>query len=456
MKNKFRWIVAGLLFLASMINYIDRSALAIVAPMVKADLRIDDAQLGLIFSIFFIGYALFNFVGGYLSDRYGPKRVYGWAMGVWSVFCGLTAIATGFWELLFYRIVFGLGEGPMGSVTNKTVRNWFPRQESGLTVGIAISGGNLFGAVVAGPLVGFMALALGWRGAFVAIMFLGLVWLAAWLLLVTDAPGENRRVSRDELKTIEAGRETATVRASSAAPLGRYLASPLIIAIAVAFFAANYIQYFLLFWMPSYLTAARGLDIKTMSIVTAIPWAVGMIGVVGGGLASDFLLRRTGRAVFSRKVIIVMALLVDAVCLAALLFATTTTQAVSLMAIVMFVEAMIPIGCWTLLQDLVPPSRVGSVGGYVHLVSNISGIVGPALTGYIVQSSGGYGGSFALAGAVAIIGALAVLAFVRDGAAVAAAPGAAGGSRMQGHAGVKGARMSGEAADSNFNIERNE
>jgi ACS family hexuronate transporter-like MFS transporter len=417
-KNKFRWIVAGLLFLASMINYIDRSALAIVAPMVKADLHINDAQLGLIFSIFFIGYALFNFVGGYLSDRYGPKRVYGWAMAVWSVFCGLTAIATGFWQLLFYRIVFGLGEGPMGSVTNKTVRNWFPRQESGLTVGIAISGGNLFGAVVTGPIVGFTALALGWRGAFVAIMFLGLVWLAAWFFLVTDRPSENRRVSRDELEMIETGRDTSAVGASSAGSLGQYLTSPVIIAIAIAFFAANYIQYFLLFWMPSYLTTARGLDIKTMSIVTVIPWAVGMIGVVVGGLASDFLLRRTGRTVFSRKVVIVMALLVDAICLAGVLFVTTTTQAVSLMAIVMFVEAMIPIGCWALLQDLVPASRVGSVGGYVHLVSNTSGIFGPAITGYIVQSSGGFGSSFALAGVVAIISALAVLAFVRDGAPV--------------------------------------
>src|ERR1700749_101534 len=108
MKNRFRWVVAGMLFLASMINYLDRSALAIVAPMVKADLHIDDAQLGLIFSIFFIGYSVFCFVGGHLSDRFGPKRVYGVAMAVWSLFCGATAIATGFWQLLIYRIVFGL------------------------------------------------------------------------------------------------------------------------------------------------------------------------------------------------------------------------------------------------------------------------------------------------------------------------------------------------------------
>ncbi len=415
MKMKFRWIVAGLLFLASMINYLDRTALAIVAPLIKKDLQIDDAQLGLIFSIFFVGYALFNFVGGHMSDRFGPKRVYGIAMAVWSLFCGATAIATNFWQLLVFRVIFGLGEGPMGSVTNKTVRNWFPRQESGLTVGIAISGGNLFGAVITGPLVGFTALAIGWRGAFLMVMVIGFVWLVAWLALVTDGPAGNRFVSTAEAEEIARGRDTpAAGSAADAGSLGRYIASPLIIAIAVAFFAANYIQYFLLFWMPSYLTSVRGLDIKTMSIVTVIPWAVGMVGVLVGGVASDFLLRRTGKVVFSRKIVILLALVIDAICLAAILFITTTTQAVALMAIVMFVEAMIPIGCWALLQDLVPPSRVGGVGGFVHLISNTSGIVGPAITGYIVQQSGAYGGAFALAGAVAVVSAVAVLIFVRE------------------------------------------
>ncbi|MCB8878035.1 MFS transporter [Acidisoma silvae] len=414
MANRFRWIIAGLLFFASMLNYLDRTALAIVAPLVKADLHINSAQLGLIFSIFFIGYASFNFVGGFMADRFGPKRVYGVAMAVWSVFCGLTSVAAGFWQLLLFRIIFGLGEGPMGSVTNKTVRNWFPRQEAGLTVGIAISGGNLFGAVITGPLVGFTALAIGWRGSFVAVMLLGLIWLIPWLWFATDRPDGNSRVSAYELRLIESGR--APVPTATKGSLGRHLASPTIIAISVAFFAANYIQYFLLFWMPSYLTSARGLDIKTMSIVTVIPWAVGMIGVIVGGVASDFILRRTGRPIFARKAIIVIALLLDALCLSAVLLVTTTTQAVSLMAFVMFVEAMIPICCWALLQDLVPSGHVGSVGGFVHFVSNTSGIVGPAITGYIVQSSGGYGSSFALAGAVALVGAGAVLFAVSDGA----------------------------------------
>ena len=180
MKGKFRWIIGGLLFAASTINYLDRSALPIVAPMVKKDLHISTAQLGLIFSVFFVGYAAFNFVGGYLADRIGPKRVYAAGMAVWSVFSGLTALATGFWPLMLFRVLFGFGEGPMGSVSNKTVRNWFPRKEAGFMVGLANSGGNLFGAAISGPIVGLVALSFGWRVAFFATMVMGFIWLI-WL-----------------------------------------------------------------------------------------------------------------------------------------------------------------------------------------------------------------------------------------------------------------------------------
>ena len=414
MKTKFRWTIGGMLFFASMINYIDRSTMPLVAPMLKDDLGIDAAHLGIIFSIFFLGYALFNFVGGMLSDKHGPKKVYSVAMVVWSVFSGLTAIASGFWHLLIFRIIFGLGEGPMGSVSNKTVRNWFPSKESGFMVGVATSGGNLFGAAIAGPIIGLIAVSMGWRAAFILTMILGLIWVVPWMLLSSDTPRQNRHVSKEEADYIEGGRTAvAEEGATGGHSLGWYLKSPTIIAVALAFFAANYTQYFLLSWMPSYLTSARGLDIKTMAIVSSIPWIAGLVGVVVGGIISDWMVARSGNAITGRKVILVATLLLDAISLLAVMFVTSTTQAVALMAFVLFIEGMTPLACWALLQDLVPSNRVGSVGGYVHLLSNISGIVGPAATGFIIQYGGGYNVSFAVAGFVAIIGAVAVLLFIR-------------------------------------------
>ena len=111
MGMRMRWVLGALMFLAGMINYLDRSALGVAAPLIRQDLHLDPAQLGIVFSSFSFGYALFCFVGGYASDRFGPRNVLGVSMVVWSIFCGLTAIAWGVTSLLVLRILFGMGEG---------------------------------------------------------------------------------------------------------------------------------------------------------------------------------------------------------------------------------------------------------------------------------------------------------------------------------------------------------
>jgi MFS family permease len=158
MAGRYRWVVAALLFVAGMLNYLDRAALSVAAPFIKSDLKLGAADMGVLFSSFFIGYCVFCFVGGYASDRIGPKRVFGLAAGLWSIFCGATAFVTGFGQLIFFRILFGIGEGPMGSTTNKTINNWFPRREAGRVVGLTNAGQPLGGAIAA-PIVGLVAVA---------------------------------------------------------------------------------------------------------------------------------------------------------------------------------------------------------------------------------------------------------------------------------------------------------
>lgn len=124
-----RYFILILLFIASMINYIDRAALSILAPYITTDLNVNKAELGLIFSSFAIGYAVFCFVGGWLADKYGPRRIFAGSMGLWSLFAGLTCAAFNFASLFVIRVIFGAAEGPMGSVTNKTIVKWFPVKE---------------------------------------------------------------------------------------------------------------------------------------------------------------------------------------------------------------------------------------------------------------------------------------------------------------------------------------
>ena len=142
MTSRYRYVIVLMLFFAAMLNYVDRMTLPVVAPLVAKELNFNPAEMGVIFSAFFMGYVAFCFIGGASADWLGVKRVYGLAMSVWSVFCGMTIFATGFTSLLVYRVIFGMGEGPMGSVTNKMLRDWLPREEVGRALAIAPNIGN--------------------------------------------------------------------------------------------------------------------------------------------------------------------------------------------------------------------------------------------------------------------------------------------------------------------------
>lgn len=127
MFKNLRWTIVLLLFLVYMINYLDRVALSLTVPMIEKDLMLNAEEFGLIFGSFFFGYAIFNFVGGLATDKFGPTITLGVAVGMWSLFCGFTALATGFWSMLILRVLFGMAEGPICASANKAINGWFPK-----------------------------------------------------------------------------------------------------------------------------------------------------------------------------------------------------------------------------------------------------------------------------------------------------------------------------------------
>jgi ACS family hexuronate transporter-like MFS transporter len=405
-----RWTVLALLFVGGMINYLDRSAIAVAAPFLAKQLSLSPSQLGWVFSVFFFGYAAFCFVGGYASDRIGARNVFAVAAVVWSVFCGLTAFVFSYTSLLIVRVIFGAGEGPYGSATNKLISNWFPRHQQGSAVGWANSGTPLGGAI-AGPIVGFIALAYGWRVSFVVIALVGLCWAIAWVLLVAERPEQNVAASAAERTATAA--DPKVPAAGPRMSFGRLLVRPGVLATAFAFFGYAYILYFFLSWFPSYLTMQQHLSVSSMSFAGAIPWLLGFIGLAGGGMVSDIIYRFTGNAVLARKLVLVGGLLIAAVCVALAGEVTGVLAAVSLMAVSVFFMYLTGHTYFTLVLDTIENNRVGGVSGFVHLIANLAGIVAPAVTGYMVEASGSFTGAFVLAGAIAVLGALSVAVFVR-------------------------------------------
>jgi MFS transporter, ACS family, hexuronate transporter len=416
MFKNYRVVIALLLFCAGMLNYLDRAALSVMAPLVKKDLGIDDAQMGILFSCFFIGYCLFCFLGGWGADRFGPRRVYAWAATIWSLFCGATALVTGFGHLLIVRMLFGIGEGPMGTTTNKSIANWFPRQEVGRAVGFTNAGQPL-GAAIAAPIVGLVGLNFGWRIAFVVIAALGFIWVASWLLLFRDKPEQHPRVSQAESQLIMQQRpasQTSSTPQQDNHSLWRYVLSLPVLGVASAFFCFNYIQYFFLSWLPSYLTDFQHLDIKSMSIIGILPWLGATVGFLGGGVVCDMLFRRTQNFLLSRKLVIFVGLAVAALCVLLTAWSQNLVTAVTLITLASVFAYMTPQACWSLLQDIVPAGRIGTAGGFVHLLANLAGILSLGITGFLIQYGGGYHTAFVLASVLALAGMLLLALLVRQ------------------------------------------
>ena len=419
MKGNYRWRIAGLLFFAGMLNYLDRAALSVVAPLLKTELHIDDAQMGFIFSSFFIGYCALCFVGGWAADTYGPKKVFAWAAGVWSLFCGLTAIITGYVHLLIFRVLFGMGEGPMGTTTNKAITNWFPREEAGRALGFTNCGQPL-GAAVAGPIVGLVALNYGWRVSFVVIALLGALWLVAWLLIFKDTPEQHPKVSEAERELIRVSRAEVLVEGvQEGRSLVSYIFSAPVLAVATAFFCFNYVLYFFLTWLPSYLMDFQHLDIKSMSIIAVIPWLGAALGFLGGGFVTDALARKLGNVILARKCVLIVGLGVAASCVMITTQVSSLSMAVACITVSSVFLFVTPQICWGLIQDIVPKNRVGGTGGFVHLLANLAGIIAPSLTGLVVQYGGGYNVAFVIAAGVCGLGMLVVILAVRGHAPAA-------------------------------------
>ncbi|MFB5189574.1 MFS transporter [Alicyclobacillus fastidiosus] len=413
MFGRYWKVVVLMLFLAQVINYLDRSAFSVAAPIITKQLHFSPAELGILLSSFSVGYAVFNFVGGYLSDMYGPRRVYGGAMTLWSIFCGLTTLGFNFASMFIIRLIFGIGEGPLATTTNKTLTNWVPKAKHAGAVGIANAGSPLGGAI-AGPIVGLIAVYSSWKVSFLAITIIGLLWAVVWLRIVKDHPRQHSKVSPEELQEIEQGKAWPSgVSNAIKIPLSHYLKQPTVLFTAVAFFTFNYILFFFLTWFPSYLSIEKHLSIKNISIATSIPWIVGTVGVLLSGWISDYIYKKTKNLMFSRKVVLVVGLLGAAVCVGLAGLAQTPVSAVVLMTIGIFFMYITGAIYWSIISDNVATERVGGVGGFIHAIANVSGIIAPTVTGVIVQSTGSFVSAFLVAGILAIVGAVCVMLFVR-------------------------------------------
>ncbi len=269
-----RYTILFLLFLLSLVNYIDRVNISITAPVMMPELGWDTALFGVVFSAFVCGYALFMIPSGFLAERWSPKSLLVYACFGWSLFTLLTPLGQyAFGLMLSLRFLVGMFEA--ASLPAATVINarWVPRHELGMAQMISISG-VYAGQLIAYPISAWIIGAFSWRSVFYFNALLGFAWIGLWLWLGSDRPPQEEEKKQESPE-------------GGAVPLRALLTNPAVIALAVSYFLWAYGIAMVIAWLPTYLVEARGYTIQQMGWVGMLPVAGGLIGVLGGGVMSD-------------------------------------------------------------------------------------------------------------------------------------------------------------------------
>ncbi|HEX3537938.1 MAG TPA: MFS transporter [Stellaceae bacterium] len=402
-----RWWIGVLLGTGILVNYFDRITLSIAAPELQKEFGLDPAQLGLIFSVFFWSYAVLQIPVGLVLDRFGVKPIGRIGAAMWSVATALTAVATGAGGIIAARILLGIAEAPAFPANAKATGYWFPRNERGLATAIFDSAAK-FANVIGAPLVGFVVVAFGWRGAFWSMAVLNLAYFILYYVVYRD-PGDDTRLSTAERDYIRAGGGAAEGAAPAGAGkmLGYLLRTRKIWGLTIGFAAYGYSFALFLTWLPGYLVRELHMSILGSAEYTAIPWLVATItDLVIGGWLIDHLISRGNDETRVRKSVLVIGMLLGLAVFGAA-FTERPVVAIFWISVALAgLAAAAPVG-WSIPGLIAPKGGAGTVGGIMNFVNNLMGAAAPLATGFIVGVTGSFAGAFLVAGIALVIGIFA-------------------------------------------------
>ncbi|MGV2290119.1 MFS transporter [Trinickia sp. YCB016] len=408
-RSKVRWLVAGLMWAAIAINYIDRTVLAAAAPHIQSEFGLGAMEMGIVMSAFFWSYALLQLPAGILADRLGQKAVLGFSVFWWSAATAVTGLATGFKSLVALRVALGAGEAGAYPSNAGIASKWFPRKERATVAGIFDSGSKLGGAI-AMPLIALLLAMFDWRITFAITGLLGIAWFVVWQFTFTDSPAAHKRVNAAELAHIREGQSARHTDEDTAAPPWRkLLAHRNIWAMCIGFFMINYNSYFFITWLPTYLIKARGLSMMEMGFMASLPLLASIVVEIFAGWASDRVYSSGKLSLTATRKLFLVIGLVMASSIGLAAFAQSAVMAVVLLTIAKSGTTVAASQVWALPADVAPRNAVSMVAGIQNTVSNIGGVIGPIVTGAIVGATGSF--IPALVFSSALIG-LAILNYV--------------------------------------------
>lgn len=385
-----RIVLMVMLLLIGIVNYIDRSTLAIANHSVQHDFGIGPTEMGLLLSVFSWAYAFAQLPAGGLLDRFGTRRVLGGGLLLWSVaqaFCGLAA---NFKQMLFGRMFLGLGEAPAFPGGAKVVSEWWPRESRGLPVGL-FNAASTIAPAIAPPLLTWLMLSYGWRAMFVVAGVVGIVLALIWFA-----------VHRDRGQ-VEVEDEPEPVSIKEWAGLLRHRTTW---GMVLGFSGVIYSIYLYLTWLPAYLESERGLSVADTGIALVVPYLAGTLGMLAGGAFGDLLVRRGVPTMAARKIPICTGLVVGGLCTIPVALTPSTTLALVCISLAQFFMNSASAGAWSLAATAGSERITASLGSLQNFGGYFGGAFAPLITGIIVDQTGSFVLALLAASGIAIVAAL--------------------------------------------------
>jgi len=364
-----KYVVFALLYLGFCIAYVDRVAINIALASIGKEFALNPSTMGVVLSTFFVGYAIMQIPGGWLADKFGSKVAIIGALFVWSVFTLGTGYAWSLTSLIVIRFIFGIGEGPFAASALKGIAENFPKAERPKMTAALLSS-NYVGSALAPLMVVPLLMYFGWRGMFHAFGILGIAFIAIYWFLVKPA-------MKEEQDAVASGEPKISMK--------ELLKMPLIWQLTIAWFALSLVNKGLDSWMPTYLLTVRHMDLKSLGLLTPLPFvAAGIATAIGGWVMDRFF---DGR----EKYLLVSSAILTAIFLYYMYTAETVMLVIGFQSLVYFFKSFVFASALALPMKLLPGSVAGSASGVINMGGQSAGFVAPLLIGLMVSA---YDGSY--------------------------------------------------------------
>jgi ACS family hexuronate transporter-like MFS transporter len=397
--TNFRFVVVAMVFIISIISFLDRSAISYAILALKQDLRIDDAQFGMIAGAFGIGYTVMTLVGGILVDRWKTRVVWPVAAALWSACTILLGLANGFWSLFIFRALLGMAEGPQFPAVARVMTDWLPASERARATVSCIIAVPLASAIGA-PIICALTTAFGWRAMFAVLGLMGMIWAVLWATLFRNDPVSCQWVSIAELEHIKRGRNCDNVSSTRApGPASAQLVFKLIsnrtLALTnFAYFSFCYSLFFALNWLPEYFCRTYHLNLSEVGTYLIIPWLGAAAMELGAGVFLDRIYDKVSLR-HSRSYFISACLLMSAFSFMPALFTPSLPIALTFVTLGLGFAFMSNVAFWGLHSDIAGDNAATSYG-IMNCCGSIASIVAPVLTGFLVKATGTFLSAFAI------------------------------------------------------------